>query len=132
VHDEQGDGHGSLGAGGISKFRSTARWGGLLLDARTLGGLDDVFTYVRMYVTLDTMKRTATDLRAHLYEVLDHVAKTGEPVEIVRGGVELCIVRKQKAPRRRGAHRTLRELIVGDPASLVHVEWPWGIEPAPK
>lgn len=79
------------------------------------------------------MKRTATDLRAHLYEVLDHVARTGEPVEITREGVELCIVRKEKkSTRRRGARRTLRDLIVGDPGSLVHVEWPWAHEPEPR
>lgn len=72
------------------------------------------------------MKRTATDLRAHLYEVLDHVAKTGQPVEIVRGGVELCIVRKEKAPKKKErAPRILSDLIVGDPDALIHVEWPW-------
>jgi antitoxin (DNA-binding transcriptional repressor) of toxin-antitoxin stability system len=71
------------------------------------------------------MKRTATDLRAHLYEVLDHVAKTGEPVEVTRGGVELCIVRKERAPSRRKPPRTLPNLIVGDPDDLVHLEWPW-------
>lgn len=80
------------------------------------------------------MKRSATDLRAHLYEVLDHVARTGEPVELTRNGVELCIVRKRKktAPRRPVAPRVLRDLIVGDPASLVHVEWPWAEEPEPR
>ena len=71
------------------------------------------------------MKKTATDLRAHLYEVLDHVAKTGEPVEITRGGVELCIVRKQTAMAKRRKPRVLRDLIVGDPDDLVHMEWPW-------
>jgi antitoxin (DNA-binding transcriptional repressor) of toxin-antitoxin stability system len=79
------------------------------------------------------MKRSATDLRAHLYAVLDHVARTGEPVEITRDGVELCIVRKEKKPtRRRGRRRTLRDLIVGDPDSLVHVEWPWAEQPEPR
>jgi hypothetical protein len=73
------------------------------------------------------MKRSATDLRAHLYEVLDHVAKTGQPVEIVRGGVELCIVRKGAgtAVKAKKVPRTLPHLIVGDPEDLVHLEWPW-------
>jgi antitoxin (DNA-binding transcriptional repressor) of toxin-antitoxin stability system len=72
------------------------------------------------------MRRTATDLRAHLYEVLDHVAKTGQPVEVTRAGVELCIVRKQEAPRRRRKKpRTLPDLIAGDPDDLIHTEWPW-------
>jgi hypothetical protein len=71
------------------------------------------------------MKRTATDLRAHLYEVLDHVAKTGRPVEVIRGGVELCIVRKDKSRKKARAPRTLPGLIVGDPDELIHMEWPW-------
>ncbi len=77
------------------------------------------------------MKRTATDLRAHLYEVLDQVARTGKPVEVVRGGVELSIVRKRKAPRKRRAPRTLPNLIAGDPDALIHVEWPWNSRPGP-
>ena len=71
------------------------------------------------------MKRTATDLRAHLYEVLDHVAKTGEQVEVTRGGVDLCIVRKAKAQKKRRPPRTLPKLIIGDPDALVHIDWPW-------
>jgi hypothetical protein len=71
------------------------------------------------------MKQTATSLRAHLYEVLDHVAKTGQPVEILRDGVELSIVRKERAKEPRKVPRTLPHLIVGDPDELIHVEWPW-------
>ena len=70
------------------------------------------------------MKRTPTDLRAHLYEVLDHVAQTGEAVEVVRGGVSLRIVRDPPRPKK-SAPRTLPNLIVGDPDELVHVQWPW-------
>lgn len=69
------------------------------------------------------MKRTATDLRAHLYEVLDHVAKTGRPVEVMRGGVELSIIRAK--PARRRVARKLPKLIAGDPDALIHIEWPW-------
>ena len=71
------------------------------------------------------MKRTASDLRAHLYEVLDHVAKTGRPVDVIRNGVELSIVRKDVVRTRRRSPRKLPDLIVGDPDDLVHVEWPW-------
>ncbi len=70
------------------------------------------------------MKRSATDLRAHLYEVLDHVARTGEPVEIDRGGVALRIVRAEAPRKTRKKPRTLPDLIVGDPDDLVHLEWP--------
>jgi hypothetical protein len=55
------------------------------------------------------VRRTATDLRAHLYEVLDYVATTGRPVEISRGGVELCIVRKEKTAKRRIERAQTRE-----------------------
>jgi prevent-host-death family protein len=71
------------------------------------------------------MRRSATDLRAHLYEVLDHVAKTGEPVHVTRGGVELSIVRTAAAPKKRKKPRVIPQLIAGDPDALVHVEWPW-------
>ena len=71
------------------------------------------------------MKRTATDLRAHLYEVLDHVARIGRPVDVTRGGVELFIVRKDKIRTRKRSPRKIPDLIVGDPDDLVHVEWPW-------
>ncbi len=82
----------------------------------------DVRTYV---ATVPSMKRTPTDLRAHLYEVLDHVAATGEPVEIDRGGVALRIVRAEPTRKKRKKPRTLPDLIVGDPDDLVHIEWPW-------
>jgi hypothetical protein len=77
------------------------------------------------------MKRTPTDLRAHLYEVLDHVAKTGRPVSVMRGGVALSIIRDKAAPKTRKVARTLRNLIEGDPDALVHLDWPWdaGREP---
>lgn len=71
------------------------------------------------------MRRTATDLRAHLYEVLDHVAKTGEPVHVTRGGVELAIVRKESAPTKKAKPRVIPDLIAGDPDELIHMEWPW-------
>lgn len=73
------------------------------------------------------MKRTATDLRAHLYEVLDHVAKTGEVVDIVRGGVTVSIVRKHTVNKNENkkSPRTLPNLIVGDPDDLIHMEWRW-------
>jgi hypothetical protein len=71
------------------------------------------------------MKRSATDLRAHLYEVLDHVARTGQPVTVERRGVELSIVRKEPRPKRKSKARTLPNLIVGDPDALIHMEWPW-------
>lgn len=71
------------------------------------------------------MTKTATELRAHLYQVLDQVAKTGKPVTITRGGVELSIVRRERKPKRKGPPRKIPDLIVGDPDELIHIEWPW-------
>jgi hypothetical protein len=70
------------------------------------------------------MKRTATDLRAHLYEALDHVATTGEPSDIERNGVALCIIRKPKSAKKPSKPKTLPNLIVGDSDDLIHMEWP--------
>lgn len=81
---------------------------------------------VRTYVPYrQVMEKTATELRAHLYEVLDQVARTGQPVSIRRGDVVLQIVRAPRRVKRRGPPRVLRDLIVGDPDELVHIEWPW-------
>lgn len=77
------------------------------------------------------MKRTATDLRAHLYEVLDQVARTGEAVFVTRHGVDLCITRAAPTPQPAKAPRSLPNLIVGDPDDLIHVEWPWGDRRSP-
>jgi len=58
--------------------------------------------------------------------VLDHVAKTGERVEVTRGDVVLFIARHDARPKRRGKRtpRTMPNLIAGNPADLVHIEWP--------
>ena len=71
------------------------------------------------------MRTSATALRANLYDLLDHVAKTGEPLEITRGGIDLCIVRKVRVKTTGKKRRALRDLIVGNPDDLIHVEWPW-------
>jgi hypothetical protein len=72
------------------------------------------------------MRRTPTDLRNHLYETLDYVATTGKPVEVTRGGVELCIVRKASEKKKKKATpRVLPKLIAGNPDHLIHLVWPW-------
>ncbi|MBV8533518.1 MAG: type II toxin-antitoxin system Phd/YefM family antitoxin [Verrucomicrobia bacterium] len=60
-------------------------------------------------------------LRANLYRLLDRVLRTGEPIEIDRGGKRLLIVPKEKPPRLKNLAR--REVIVGDPEDLVHLDW---------
>ena len=68
------------------------------------------------------MPYTATELRNNIYRVLDRVIETGEAVEVERNGKVLRISVVSSVPpveRVRG----LTDLIVGDPASLEHVDW---------
>jgi hypothetical protein len=60
-------------------------------------------------------------LRANLYRLLDHVLRTGEPIEIDRGGKKLLIVPKEKPAKLNNLAR--RDVIVGDPEDLVHLDW---------
>jgi antitoxin (DNA-binding transcriptional repressor) of toxin-antitoxin stability system len=70
------------------------------------------------------MKVSATYLRQHIYEIIDHVLKTGEVVEIDRHGqiVELKVA--PAAPRRDLSALVARDdIIIGDPEALVHLDW---------
>lgn len=68
------------------------------------------------------MAMTPTELRANLYRVLDHVAETGEPVEIARGGRTLKIV--LDAPKDKIKNLPKRpEYLTVDPDSIVHLDW---------
>jgi hypothetical protein len=60
-------------------------------------------------------------LRANLYRLLGHVLRTGEPIEIDRKGKKLLIVAKEKPAKLNNLVR--REVIVGDPNDLVHLDW---------
>ena len=60
-------------------------------------------------------------LRANLYRLLDHVLQTGEPIEIDRGGKKLLIVPKEKQAKLNNLVR--RDVIVGNPEDLVHLDW---------
>lgn len=68
------------------------------------------------------MKISATRLRQNLYNILDEVLETGQPVEIERKGRVLRIV-----PEKQGSiFDRLEEhpdAIVGDPEELVHRDW---------
>lgn len=67
------------------------------------------------------MKVKATHLRANLFRILDHVAESGETVEIVRKGSVLKITPDTRA-RKLGA-LPRRKCIVGDAEALVHLDW---------
>jgi len=71
------------------------------------------------------MRMTATELRSQLYTVLDRIAETGEPVEIVRKGTTLRISAEEKRPRVFSFDRLVSHpgTIVGDPDDLVQTDW---------
>ncbi|MDP2309892.1 MAG: type II toxin-antitoxin system Phd/YefM family antitoxin [Pseudomonadota bacterium] len=68
------------------------------------------------------MRVTASQLRADVYNLLDAVLQTGEPLEIERGGQLLRIV-----PARAGSWvdrlRVREGVVVGDPEDLAQLDW---------
>ena len=64
---------------------------------------------------------TATRLREHVYQVLDQVLATGEPVDIERRGKRLRIVPVERPGKLRNLKR--RRYLRGDPEDLVHLDW---------
>jgi hypothetical protein len=62
-----------------------------------------------------------SQLRANLYRLLDRVLKTGEAIEIDRGGKRLLLVPKEK--RSKLENLVKRDVIIGDPEDLVHIDW---------
>ena len=67
------------------------------------------------------MKVTASQLRQDIYKILDSVLQTGRPVEISRKGQALRIVPVR--PVSWFDSLETRDVIVGDPESIVHVDW---------
>jgi antitoxin (DNA-binding transcriptional repressor) of toxin-antitoxin stability system len=65
---------------------------------------------------------TASQLRADIYNLLDRVIETGEPLEIERNGVVVRLVAPRgrswldRLPRREG-------VVTGDPEDLVELDW---------
>jgi len=69
---------------------------------------------------MDTL--SATELRANLYRILDHVARTGETVKIARGDKLIKIV--PASPRdklKRLIERT--GYLKGNPDDIVQLDW---------
>jgi hypothetical protein len=64
---------------------------------------------------------TASKLRERLYRILDHALETGVPVEVIRKGKILKIVPEVKPDKLSRLKK--RKCIVGDPDSIVHMDW---------
>lgn len=70
------------------------------------------------------MAITPSKLRENIYRILDQCADTGVPVEIMRGEHRLTIVRdKTSAPSKLKHLKHRPKAIIGDPESLVHIDW---------
>jgi hypothetical protein len=67
---------------------------------------------------------TATDFRSRLYGVLDEVAETGMPYEVVRGEQRFLIV-PADPPRRRLAHLPKRPFMTGTLEELAAISFDW-------
>jgi len=70
------------------------------------------------------MVLTASKLRENIYRILDQVAETGVPVEIVRGRRRLKIVpADESAPSKVARLKVRPKAIAGNPQRLVHIDW---------
>ena len=67
------------------------------------------------------MTMRPSSLRENIYRILDEILETGVPVEIERKGKFLLIAPVE--PRSKLANLKPRDLIVGDPEDLVHLDW---------
>lgn len=64
---------------------------------------------------------SATVLRQNVYNILDEVLATGQPVEVERKGRILRIVPEEVPSRLAGL--TTHDWVVGDIDDLVHIDW---------
>ena len=64
---------------------------------------------------------SASELRSRIYRLLDQVAETGQPLEIERKGEHLFVVAERKRSKMDSLIK--RKCIVGDPETLVHMDW---------
>jgi antitoxin (DNA-binding transcriptional repressor) of toxin-antitoxin stability system len=67
------------------------------------------------------MAITASQLRQDVYRILDEVAATGIPVEILRKGKRLRIAPVE--PTSKLANLPPRDALRGDPEDIVHLDW---------
>lgn len=71
-----------------------------------------------------TAEVNATQFRANVYKLLDHVLRTGEPLEIVRHGRRLRVI--AAGPEKGFSLDKLEPhpgAIIGDPDDLIHMDW---------
>lgn len=67
------------------------------------------------------MTISSTKLRENIYQLLDHVLETGEPLEVLRKGQKLVIAAERKPGRISGLRK--RPTLAVDPEDIVHLDW---------
>ena len=67
-------------------------------------------------------KITPTQLRSNIYKFLDEVLKTGQPLEIKKGGKTLKIVPVEKVDKLNNLV-SRPDAIQGDPDNLPEINW---------
>jgi hypothetical protein len=71
------------------------------------------------------MALTASKLRENIYKILDQVAETGVPVEIIRNGRRLKLIADPLTDQKTSKLSRLvrHDVIKGDPEDIVHLDW---------
>lgn len=67
------------------------------------------------------MALTASKLRENIYRLLDKVLETGKPLEIERRGKILKIIPPGKQSKL--AKLEKRDILNGEPESIIHLDW---------
>ena len=65
---------------------------------------------------------TASELRANVYQLIDRVIETGQPLEIERNGHIVRIIAVEPASRLAQLPKR-PDFVRGDPEELVHLDW---------
>lgn len=68
------------------------------------------------------MRFRATDLRKDIYRILDQILETGRSIDIERKG-KLLKISPVISSSRTQRLTPIKDLIVGDPARLEHIDW---------
>ena len=68
------------------------------------------------------MSLSLTEFRANLYKIVDQAIKTGTPIELERKGVKITLIPETKKSK---LERLVKypNTIIGDPDSVVHIDW---------
>jgi hypothetical protein len=65
-----------------------------------------------------------TELRKDIYNILDRIIETGEPVEIERKGAKLKISREETiSPLERLKKKDKEKAYKGDSDEVIHMDW---------